>query len=175
MQGVAKFRILLDNRRLSIQTSSVGRLFDGVAALVAGVKHVDFEGQPAQILESISDLTETQSYSFALDRDSVQQIDWRPVIRQILVDRAAGVTPGSMAMRFHLGLAQVIATVCGQFRDLPIVLGGGVFQNRLLVELLVEYLAPHSQLVGLPGMIPPNDGGLAAGQLAIGIAKSNQN
>ncbi len=78
-------------------------------------------------------------------------------------------------MRFHRGLAQVIAITCGQFRDLPVVLGGGVFQNRLLVELLVESLSQHPQPIALPGMIPPNDGGLAAGQLAIGMMISNQN
>ncbi len=174
LEAAAKFKALLDKKSLSIQTSSVGRLFDGVASLIAGVTHADFEGQPAQILEAICDPTETRSYSFTLDGARIPQVDWRPVIRQILVDRAAGLTPGSMAMRFHRGVAQVIAKICGQFRDLPIVLGGGVFQNRLLVELLVEDLASHPQPVGLPGVIPPNDGGLAAGQLAVGIARSNQ-
>ena len=76
----------------------------------------------------------------------------------------------SLAMRFHRGLALAIAAVCGRFKDLPIVLGGGVFQNRLLVELLIEYLQSHRQPLGLPGLIPPNDGGLAAGQLVIGLA-----
>lgn len=76
-------------------------------------------------------------------------------------------------MRFHRGLADAIAAVCGRFSDLPIVFGGGVFQNRLLVELLVENLRWHPQPLGLPGMIPPNDGGLAAGQLAIGLMASN--
>ena len=174
-QAVLKFKVLLENPRLSTHTSSVGRLFDGVAALVMGVTLAGFEGQLAQLLESICDVSETQSYTFAVDHNSVLQIDWRPVIRQILVDRASGASPGSMAMRFHRGLAQVIAATCGQFRDLPVVLGGGVFQNRLLVELLVESLARHPQPVGLPGMIPPNDGGLAAGQLAIGMMMSNHN
>lgn len=57
---------------------------------------------------------------------------------------------------------------------LPVVLGGGVFQNRCLVELLVEEFEQNEQPLGLPGMIPPNDGGLAAGQLAIAISRQKQ-
>ena len=168
-----RLRPLLAHPHLSLRTSSAGRLFDGVAALVLGIETADFEGQPAQLLESISDSSETHGYSFPLTGDEIPQIDWRPMIREILVDRRRRVSPGAMAMRFHRGLADAIAAVCGRFSDLPIVFGGGVFQNRLLVELLVENLRWHPQPLGLPGMIPPNDGGLAAGQLAIGLMASN--
>ncbi|MCA9006254.1 MAG: hypothetical protein KDA70_13370, partial [Planctomycetaceae bacterium] len=86
----------------------------------------------------------------------------------------AGVSPGVIAMRFHRGLARGTAQLCRQYSDLPVVLGGGVFQNRCLVELLVEELKLNGQPVGLPGRIPPNDGGLAAGQLAVAIARFRQ-
>lgn len=164
-----RLRPLLTNSRLSLNTSSAGRLFDGVAALVLGISHTDFEGQAAQLLESISDLAETRSYSMPVVGDKVLQIDWRPMIREILSDRVRGVSAGAMAMRFHRGLAIAIGVVCGRITELPVVLSGGVFQNRLLVELLAEQLRDHPQPVGLPGMIPPNDGGLAAGQLIIGM------
>jgi hydrogenase maturation protein HypF len=72
-----------------------------------------------------------------------------------------------MAMRFHRTLAAAISRLARLRLNLPVVLGGGVFQNRLLVELAAERLADHPQPVALPGLIPPNDGGLAAGQLAI--------
>lgn len=166
-----RFQAVLENPRLSLRTSSAGRLFDGVAALILGVTRADFEGQPAQLLEAVSDRSELQRYQFSLEAGQVKVIDWRPVVQQILDDRCEGVTPAAMAMRFHRGLAQIIATVGRDYRQLPIVLGGGVFQNRLLVELLVENLSQHPQPIGLPGIIPPNDGGLAAGQLAIGIWK----
>lgn len=166
----ARMRPLLTNQRLSLATSSAGRLFDGVAALALGVAHTDFEGQPAQLLESISDVTETHRYSFSIVDGPVLQIDWRPMIRELLADRDRGVSPAAMAMRFHRGLAEAISAVCERFTDLPVVFSGGVFQNRLLVELLVERLRNHPQALGLPGVIPPNDGGLAAGQLAIALA-----
>lgn len=70
-------------------------------------------------------------------------------------------------MRFHRGLAAAIQSVCNHWPTLPVVLGGGVFQNRVLVELLAASWPSHGRLLGLPGCIPPNDGGLAAGQLAV--------
>lgn len=161
-----RMRPLLDHPRLALRTSSAGRLFDGVASLILGIDFADFEGQPAQMLEAISDQSETHGYSMPLNGD---EVDWRPMLRELLLDRVQGVSPGVMAMRFHRGLALAISTVCSQFPTLPVVLGGGVFQNRLLVELVAEGLRGHPAPVGLPGVIPPNDGGLAAGQLAIGL------
>jgi hydrogenase maturation protein HypF len=74
-------------------------------------------------------------------------------------------------MRFHRSLAHGIVGICRRWNEMPVVLSGGVFQNRLLTELVVEMIDCKSQLLGLPGLIPPNDGGLAAGQLAIAAAK----
>ena len=74
-------------------------------------------------------------------------------------------------MRFHRSLADALFAFCSANRSTPVVLGGGVFQNRILVELLTERFARVNQPLGLPGMIPPNDGGLAAGQLAIAAAQ----
>jgi hydrogenase maturation protein HypF len=76
-------------------------------------------------------------------------------------------------MRFHRGLARGIVRVCRLRPELPVVLTGGVFQNRLLTELVAELWDNESQPLGLPGIIPPNDGGLAAGQLAVAAAKGN--
>jgi hydrogenase maturation protein HypF len=75
-----------------------------------------------------------------------------------------------MAAKFHRGLARGIADVCRQF-DLPVVLTGGVFQNRLLTEATLDELVGVGADVGRHSTIPPNDGGLAAGQLAIGVAQ----
>jgi hydrogenase maturation protein HypF len=104
----------------------------------------------------------------------MKELDWRPLVRQVLRDRAAGVSPGAMAMRFHRGLAAAIFQACRAYPTLPVVLGGGVFQNRVLVELLAEHFSASDQLRGLPGTIPPNDGGLAAGQLAVAAALVRQ-
>ena len=74
-------------------------------------------------------------------------------------------------MKFHRALACAVASIASAFSDWPVVLTGGCFQNRILTELIAERLKGHSQPLGLPGIIPPNDGGLAAGQLAIGQAR----
>jgi len=168
---VAALARLAENDRLSIPTSSAGRLFDGAAALAFGISRVDFEGQAAMLLESACDISDTGAYPFCVSSQTPFDVDWRPAIRALLNDRQAGVSPAIMAMRFHRGVAEMIAQVCERFADLPIVLAGGVFQNRILVELLQERFRASTQPLGLPGRIPPNDGGLAAGQLAVFLAR----
>lgn len=165
---------IVDSKRFSPLTTSAGRLFDGVAALVLGVKHCEFEGQPAMLLEAICDQSEAGYYEIPLQASNPVQLDWRPLISQIVTDRDAGASPAVMAMRFHRGLARAVAGLCGRFAPLPVVLGGGVFQNRCLVELLVEEMEQNGQPLGLPGTIPPNDGGLAAGQLAVAVSRLKQ-
>ncbi len=150
-------------------TTSAGRLFHGVASLILGIDGSHFEGQPAMLLESAAEISDRDAYGFEISEGSPLQIDWRPIVRRVLVDLTAGVSPSVMAARFHRGLAKVVARVARQF-NLPIVLTGGVFQNRLLTEWVLDELAGHSCEVGRHVSIPPNDGGLAAGQLAIGIA-----
>lgn len=159
------------SRRLSPLTSSAGRLFDGVATLILGCRHSGFEGQPAMLLESACDHSETGLYEILICEGELRELDWRPAVIQIWEDRRQGVSPGRMAMRFHRGLARAIARFGAIYAQLPVVLGGGVFQNRCLVELLAEEFAQSGQELGLPGRIPPNDGGLAAGQLALAITR----
>jgi hydrogenase maturation protein HypF len=120
-------------------------------------------------LEAAADPNATGAYEFVLSDDRPFQLDWRPLIRAVLFDLGAGVSPGTVSMRFHRCLAQAIVNVVAKFCDLPVVLAGGVFQNKLLTELCSDLLTKHAPGVGLPGTIPPNDGGLAAGQLAIGV------
>ena len=123
-------------------------------------------------LEAACELSATGTYPFKIHAQSPMQIDWLPVVRQILADRRENTPPGVMAMRFHRGLAEMILVVANHFPDLPVVLGGGVFQNRVLVELVAGLWPVDGPLLGLPGVIPPNDGGLAAGQLAVAMAYS---
>jgi hydrogenase maturation protein HypF len=161
---------LIKNKRLSPVTSSAGRLFDGVAAIALGVVSADNEGQPAMLLESAADPMVEASYEFSILGTKPFQLDWTPMIKQLLDDRQAGLPLEVMAAKFHNGLARAIVKVCSRFR-LPIILSGGVFQNRLLTEHVVEELADSRQPLGLHQEIPPNDGGLAAGQLAVGLAR----
>ncbi len=158
---------MLKTRSLVPSTSSVGRLFDGVASIVCGASNSDYEGEAAMRLESLCSANSDGAYRFDHSGDTLLEMDWRPLIRALVADRLAGTAPGSMAMRFHRAVADCISNIAERFLEYPIVLSGGVFQNRILVELVAALLSNHPQSVGLPGAIPPNDGGLAAGQLAI--------
>lgn len=151
-------------------TTSCGRLFDVAALLILNMTHAAFEGYAAMCLESACDQAESEAYRIEIQLTDPIQLDWRPLIRQILLERRSGVSPGVMAMRFHRGLAQAIIDITGRFPELPVLLGGGAFQNRVLVELVAELWPFDPDRLGLPGVIPPNDGGLAAGQLAVCIA-----
>jgi hydrogenase maturation protein HypF len=153
------------NRRIAPLTTSAGRLFDGVAALLLQIRRASFEGQPAMLLEDCCDHLERRSYDFSIHPGEVFELDWRPAVEAVVNDLNAGEPPERIAMKFHHGLARGIAMLCEHFPQYPVVLGGGVFQNRLLVEGIADRI-PANRL-GLPGRIPPNDGGLAAGQLAI--------
>jgi hydrogenase maturation protein HypF len=165
---------ILRSPTLSPTTTSAGRLFDGVAALVLGVEQCEFEGQAAMLLESAYDSSAHGTYDVFVKDNRQGQLDWCPLVRQVLHDRASGVSPCEMATRFHRGLANAIFDFCRCYSPLPVVLGGGVFQNRVLVELLAERFAETNQPIGLPGRIPMNDGGLAAGQLAVAAALAQQ-
>jgi hydrogenase maturation protein HypF len=174
---IERVRQACANARLSPRTTSAGRLFDAIAAIVLRVTHAQFDGQPAMLLEAAADRNAAGQYELPLqnyDADSARsmELDWRPLVAGVLADTIRGLSPSNIAMRVHRALAAGIVAVWRQRPDLPLVLSGGVFQNRLLTETIVEMFPGDSRGLGLPGLIPPNDGGLAAGQLAIAIARS---
>lgn len=161
-------RRLLTTRAGCIETSSVGRLFDAVAGIALGLTHVDYEAQAAMMLESIADPADFEAYPLTISDGTLVEIDWRPMLHAIAQDRVAGLDPGAISMRFHRTMADAICQMAERIPDLPIVLSGGVFQNRILTELVVSRIRDRGRL-RLPGEIPPGDGGLAVGQLAIAL------
>ncbi|WP_158261374.1 MULTISPECIES: carbamoyltransferase HypF [Pirellulaceae] len=162
---------ILESNQFSPATSSGGRLFDGVAALILGRQHSEYEGQFPMMLEAIADPEEKGVYEFAVSDSAPCELDWRPMIRQVFEDVVSNVSPGRISMKFHRGVAEAIMAVCRCHSELPVVLAGGVFQNRLLSELIAEMSRDELLPVYLPGMIPPGDGGLAAGQLIGALSK----
>lgn len=163
--------------RLSVVTSSLGRLFDVAACLALGLTRVSYEGEAAMRLEAACDPSADGEYAWSIEPGDPAQLDWRPALRALLADRKRGVAPSVMAERFHRGVASTMIDVVRGLSQtseshsrIPVVLSGGVFQNRRLLELLVERWPVECGPLGLPGGIPPNDGGLAAGQLAIALA-----
>jgi hydrogenase maturation protein HypF len=168
---LAAVRQIVDRLHLSPITSSAGRLIDAASALILGIDRADFDGQAAMRLEAAADRDARGWYHFPIADEEMAELDWRPLFAGLLADLRRGVEPGILAMRFHRSLAHGIVGVCRRWDELPVVLSGGVFQNKLLTELVAEMVDGDAQPLGLPGTIPPNDGGLAAGQLAIAAAK----
>jgi hydrogenase maturation protein HypF len=97
-------------------------------------------------------------------------LDARETIAAAVADLRAGVDVGRIAMRFHRGLAVATAEACAATGIPLVVLSGGVFQNRILLELTIEELERKSLLPLLPQLLPPNDGGIAYGQAAVAAA-----
>lgn len=166
---IASLVAVLERPHLGVTTTSAGRLFDAAACLILGIGTAQYDGEPAMRLEDAADPTDDGRYPLPLSGARPVQLDWRPLFTALLNDRRAQVSPGTMAMRFHRAMATGIAAVVREWPGLPVVLSGGVFQNRLLTELVVDELNGTRRLC-LPGQIPPNDGGLAAGQLAVALA-----
>jgi hydrogenase maturation protein HypF len=141
-------------------TSSMGRLFDAVAALCGVREIVTYEGQAAIELEAVADRHETAAYPMGADLDA------RPTIEAVIDDLGRDVPVELVAARFHNGVARATADA---LRDEPaVVLCGGVFQNELLLARTRELL-PHALV---PQRLPLNDGGIAYGQAAISAASA---
>jgi hydrogenase maturation protein HypF len=153
-------------------TTSAGRLFDAVAALCGVRTEVTYEGQAAAELEAACDPHERGAYEIAL-RDGIV-LDARPAIAAIARDTAAGVAAGVVAARFHAGLAVATARACtvlaGARATEVVVLSGGVFQNRVLLEATAAALERAGLRALVPVRLPPNDGGISYGQAAIAAA-----
>ncbi|WNG89646.1 carbamoyltransferase HypF [Mycobacterium sp. ITM-2016-00317] len=154
-------------------TSSMGRLFDAVSAL-AGVRQVvDYEAQAAVELEGLareSDWGGT-AYRFAVGTaDSTALIDPAPVLSAVVDDVRAGVTAGVIGARFHRAVAALILDVAAANPGHTVALSGGVFQNALLLRTARTLLGDHGFDVITHRMVPPNDAGLALGQLLVGNA-----
>jgi hydrogenase maturation protein HypF len=153
-------------------TSSIGRLFDAVAALCGVRAVVNYEGQAAIELEAACDPAERGSYSIELvRREGFLVLDPREAIRSVVRDLAERVAVGSIAARFHAGLARVTVEACVQAASEAgteaVVLSGGVFLNRRLVESTASGLAQAGMRVLLPERLPPGDGAISYGQAAV--------
>ena len=151
-------------------TSSAGRLFDGVASII-GVRQISrYEGQAAMELEWLAiESSDLGVYDFEMtapaDEASPAELDWAPMVRELIADVARGTKPETMARRFHNTLAEMISRVALQDAGVPVLLTGGCFQNRLLTELTVARLEAAGVKVYWHQRVPPNDGGIALGQV----------
>ncbi|MBN1666726.1 MAG: carbamoyltransferase HypF [Anaerolineales bacterium] len=167
----AMLRSMLDNQINTPLTSSMGRLFDAVAALAGLRAEVNYEAQAAIELENLADPAETGYYPFDLERSS-GLLRVGGLLEALLLDVRHDVSLPVIAARFHNGLAFAILDVCTlarqQFGTATVALSGGVWQNITLVQKTVPALRQAGFHVYLHRQVPANDGGLALGQAAIG-------
>jgi hydrogenase maturation protein HypF len=195
---------MLAHRVNSPRTSSMGRLFDAVAALCGLSPVITFEGQAAMSLEYAADEGEQTSYPVLIASDSNRvplletssaappdltqhclsqavahtsdegglALDWAPLVRGVLADRAAGVPVPRISARFHNALADMAVAVAERLtptKALPIVLTGGCFQNALLTARVRSRLAAAGFSVYTHQEVPPGDGGIALGQVFLAL------
>jgi len=150
--------------------SSLGRLFDAVAALLALRDEALYEGQAAIELEMLAEPGD-RIYPFALGAGQPALLDVAPTIRAIVDDLRQGVSIPQIAGRFHRSVAELLAAACARARAQSglgdVALSGGVFQNWLLLEQLVARLEETGFRVLLNRRVPPNDDGLSLGQAAV--------
>lgn len=164
----------------TVPTSSMGRLFDAAASLI-GLRHtVTYEAQAAMELEGIIDDKEAGAYTFDLkaEPDGTLLFDPAPAICALVEDVRAGVPTGVMAARFHGAVADATARACLALREATrlneVGLSGGVFQNIALLDATTRGLRAAGFTVYTHRLVPPNDGGLALGQTAVGAYRLNQ-
>lgn len=171
---------LLRSTTLSPWTTSAGRLFDGVAAIVGLGRVVAFEGQAAMQLEAAAEAGTSGFYPMPLVRAGggpgavdapAWVLDWRPMIRLIAADVRRKVPVGTIAARFHATLVEGIREVARESGYARVALTGGCFQNRLLTEETASRLRGAGFEVLLHAQVPPNDGGISLGQAMVAAAQ----
>ncbi|MBX7103969.1 MAG: carbamoyltransferase HypF [Gemmataceae bacterium] len=151
-----------------VMSSAVGRMLDGLGAIVLGINRVTFDGEIPLRLEGVAQPGE-RPYPWLRERENgMVRVDWRSLVRDVVGDLAGGVAQKVIAGRIHSTLATWVASVARDHPRLPLVLAGGCFQNRLLTE---QTRAAVTGCVFSPATIPPGDGGLAAGQWAVAMQR----
>jgi hydrogenase maturation protein HypF len=171
-------------------TTSAGRLFDAVAALLDLHQQVSFEGQAAMALEFVADAGVKDVYPFPIitptddGRPTTDEtlltavggrrsfvLDWQPLLEALLDDLRRGVKPGIIAGCFHNALVEAILGVAQAVGERRVALTGGCFQNRLLTERAAQRLSQAGFEVLLHRQVPPNDGGISLGQVVVAAAR----
>jgi hydrogenase maturation protein HypF len=184
---------MLDRGLNAPLTTSAGRLFDAVAALLDLHQQVTFEGQAAMALEFVAEAGVQDAYPIGIHRrpqtadrrpqvtgadetavgrrPSAVVLDWQPLVEAVLEDLRLGVSPGMMAGRFHNALVEAMLSVAQAVGEPRVALSGGCFQNRLLTERAARRLSEAGFQVLLHRQVPPNDGCISLGQVAVAAAR----
>ena len=181
-RAIPILRRQLDRRLASTPTSSMGRLFDGIAALLGLRQSIDHEGEAATALESLADdpRAAPRVHPFTIERseEGILRIGWESLLVGIVTDLRTGVATRDLAAGFHRAVAGVIVAVAeaaggwahGPVAPMTVGLTGGVFQNARLVGEACSMLTAAGHAPLCHRIVPPNDGGIALGQVVLGRA-----
>ncbi|WP_158236012.1 carbamoyltransferase HypF [Hydrogenovibrio sp. SC-1] len=142
-------------------TSSMGRVWDGVASLIGLKQQLGYEGQNGLLMAEQYDFSIKEAYDFKV---SDQKIDLSQMVEHLLFDQQAGISQSRMVSQFINMQVNLVAHLAKQNPDLPVVVSGGVFQNKVLLQQLIKYFENQSQKFYFQQNTPLNDGGIALGQ-----------
>jgi hydrogenase maturation protein HypF len=149
-------------------TSSAGRLFDAVASLAGVRQFVTHEGQAAMELEFLTEQDSTDGqYLYSITEAEIPMIiDWTQMFTEIIREVKNNAAPASISRKFHNTLASIIKDVAARIGKRKVVLSGGCFQNKYLTERTISELENAGFQPYWHQRVPPNDGGIALGQVA---------
>jgi hydrogenase maturation protein HypF len=171
------FRTVVEKGLNSPVTTSLGRFFDGIAAILGIRGTVSFEGQAAMELETRAGGTTGRVLPFAIEEeDAAVVLNLFPAVREITRERISGKTPETLAAAFHAtavrGIVRTTAAIRERTGIVRVVLSGGCFQNRILLEGVIDELTGAGFDVFSHHHVPTNDGGIALGQAVSAGARS---
>lgn len=181
----SKVQFTMADRKINaVMSTSAGRLFDAVSAILGIRRQSSFEGEASTALQFAAEAFEQKQTSDLSERHNIRQelifeseehciLNTEALVQQIVEAKLQGADSGALAYLFHRTLAEQIVAACKAAREhsgrAKVALSGGVFQNRLLLRLTEEGLEQEGFEVLRHHMIPPNDGGIAIGQAAYGL------
>jgi hydrogenase maturation protein HypF len=167
------FDEMLQKRLRSPVTSSAGRLFDAVASVIGLRQTCRFEGQAAMELEFAAHTFATdESYPFDINGSSPLIVDWAPMIRAIVDEFRHDRPQSQIACKFHNTLVEMMVRVARECAEEKVIMSGGCFQNRYLTEHAIQRLRQAGLHPYWHQRVPPNDGGIALGQVAAALLRN---
>ena len=175
---ICAVRTQIEHELNSPLTSSMGRLFDSVSALLGICSEVTYEGQAAIELEGIADGPVNSAYPHSVSKglSGSLEIDVLPMIAGIVEEIRSGAPIGAISSKFHSTIADIVAETCTALREHTglnqVALTGGVFQNMLLLSLARDRLKRRGFEVFRHSLVPCNDGGISLGQAVIAAGRS---
>jgi len=166
---------MIGKRINSPYTSSLGRFFDGIAAIVGIRNNVFFEGQAAMELEMLAEDKIKGTYDYEWVSGDCHQVLIQPIIYGVVGDMEKNIHPSVISTKFHMTLIRLFSELCAVIRKESrvnqVVLSGGVFQNSILLTGLIHALEKKEFQVFTHTQVPTNDGGICLGQAIVAAAK----